>query len=361
MSIWVLLAPTVSSDEMALPALREARMMFWTWFFAGLVSVVVISLVVATIILPFARSFRRREGSQAWGALWAFCLMAIFPIAFLVLAVSTFAFTLSAPYSNETKVVAIEGVTLENSATAQLSAGIGFDQTSRLAGHYISTNAGVWDLWGHPTQRVVRSNAGEISDYVVRNGDVLLTIVGTNVYEVGPEYQNLVAELPFAGMRFGQIKRSYGAASSLLLWGNHIAKSYVYELRADGHYAKLVDANGELFGAASCDDRFYAATRTDVFQLRAGFEPVHLFHVPGNDPVTSILARGDEFDGGEFCILLVATANAIYALQGGVATMILAGMGGNLGAIEDENLSFTLVDYNRNAAAEVWFEQTGAH
>lgn len=357
LSLWVMLAPEVSRDEMALPTLRYVRGDFFSWLIPVLILAFVLSVIVAVAFVPFSQSLLKREG---WGGAWAEwfgrLVFVVIPSVVLLYALVHFALSATAPSSEKRNLVAIEGVSIDDSYSASLTSAIKLDETSRVAGSYILASNKLWKLGVLPELQL-HSRAGGISDFAVR-GQHLFVIDGTKLLSVDTYdwTATLIANLPVAGLRFGQIKRSFGSASNFLLWGSDGEKSFVYEMRSDGHYAKLADLSEKIAGCAACIDRTYVATSTRVIQLRLGFKPTEVFRVPEGDKVKSILARQNALDDRDQCILLIATADAVYSLQNGIAVLLIAGMGGNLGASEDSNLNFTLVDYGRGAAVGVSFD-----
>lgn len=232
---------------------------------------------------------------------------------------------------------------------------------AHLSGGYLAVGDNVVWLGAFPAPRLFSSPIAPVSDIHLR-GNKLLIVTGDDLIRVGDnETGELLAHLPLAQMRIGLITEPGGFATPLLLAGNDGAIGYVFELYGDVHYTELLKADEPVVGAAGCIDDTAVALADRVVLLRKGFKPRLLLQLPqGGAPITSVFARIIGQSNSPSCVWLIATKNAVFADQGGIATLLIAGLGGILSddgdpasGPDDGNVHFYLTDNERNTAVQV--------
>lgn len=372
MGLWIVLAPELFSDERVLAELRDGR--------DGLLSAImplvflpfVVSLVVGAIAGTAVYLFKRRSNwSEAWLLASSSILMVLWPLSAFVLAASHLSLGFAANQP-QVEIAHIPGISVDDSYAAMLKDVSPLRHNARLSETYLANGETIWKLpaytdgdrlqsTGTDVSQILKSGDAPLSDILKRESKLFI-IAGRDLLlaDLSGETVARLASLPFAGMQLGQRKRSFGAASELLLFGNDGGQSFVYELRPNGSYAKLMDGEGEIVGAAGCHDRTLVAFEKRVLALRPGHNPTVEFQAPGADQITSLLVRLTTIDGTDQCTLLVATANAVYAVEDGLATMLILGLGGQLSADEIQDSGFQVVDVPRSIIIGVTFEDVTA-
>jgi|GEM_PF-4926503 len=370
MGLWVLLAPEFFSDERTLTELREGR--------DGLLSAImplvflpfVISMILGAVAGTASYLFRRHSSwTEAWLLASVPIVIVLWPLSAFVVAASHLSFGFAADQP-ELRIAHVSGISVDGSYAATLKGLVPLQRNARLSETYLANGGSIWKLSAYadgdhlqpikaePSQ-IFTSENEPLSDILKRDSKLFI-IAGRDLLlaDLSGETVARLASLPFAGMQLGQRKRSFGAASELLVFGNDGDQSFVYELKPNGSYAKLMDGEGQIAGAAGCHDRILVAFETRVLALQPGHNPTVEFQVPGSDKITSILVRQTTIDSTDQCTLLVATANAIYAVQGGLATMLILGLGGQLSADENQDAGFQVIDAPRNSIIGISFEES---
>lgn len=366
-ALWVLLVPEFYSDERTLAELRANRDGLFSAFLPFFFLTPVIAMVLGVIAGTVSRIFwRRSPWSDACLMAWVYIIIPLYPLSAFVLAASHLSFDfaanepeLHAANQSELQIVHVSGISIYDGYAVKLKELVPLQRNARLSGTYLANGRSIWNLSVFSSvrsSRIFTSESEVVSDLHTRGSDLFI-IVGSDLLLARPSSETVarLARLPFAGMKLGQRKRSFGAASELLVFGNDGNQSFVYELNPDGSYAKLMDGEGQIVGAAGCHDRTLVAFDTRVLVLQPGYNPTIEFQAPGSDKITSILVHHTTIHGSGQCTLLVATANAIYAVQDGLATMLILGLGGQLSADENQDAGFDVIDAPRNSIVGVTF------
>jgi hypothetical protein len=238
---------------------------------------------------------------------------------------------------------------------------------AHLTGGYLAIGDNVVWLGSFPATRIFSSPLAPISDIHLRNNKLLI-VTGDDLIRVDddPQVGALLAHLPLAQMRIGLITQPEGFDVPLLLTGNDDTNGYVFELYGDAKYTVLLRADEQVVGAAGCMDDTAVAFADRVILLRKAAKPRLLLQLPsGGAPVTSVFARMIGGTDPSSCVWLIATKNAVLADRGGIATVLIAGLGGILSedgdpgpSANDANTRFLLTDNERNTAVQVSLSAT---
>ena len=167
-----------------------------------------------------------------------------------------------------------------------------------------------------------------------------------------------VADLPVEGLRFGQRAGIGGQGAEILLFGRNGDAGLVYGLKPDGQYLKITELDRPVTAAAGCYESTVAAVGDKLYAFVPGREPMLLFKTPlATGEIVSVLARTGTEVGG--CMYFIATADGVFALEGGVAHILVAGMGGELRATDEYPFAAYLADARRHAAVRISFSSPG--
>jgi hypothetical protein len=361
-TLTVLLAPTFSSDPVALPVLSDARDTL------GMVLSGNIFVLVAWLALTLVWILLEKLGCRVTLPSWInfnYVFLAPF-VLWSVLGIGyAFMQFIATPSGEQVRFTHLGAVQIQSLGFTSWA-----DGTSMAHNHprvvvegflpnhgYVALQDNVMRVGKTERQLVFPKPIAQVGDIHYRE-HTLLVISGDRLYSVHEDDSKAawVAQLPIKGMRFGQRVNASGTDSSLLLTGNKEENGAVFELRANGKYSKLADTEQKVVGAAGCGTKTAIAFDNDVIQVEPGYKPVTIFRVPhGVGPVTSVLARSEwlVYDGN--CSYLVAVRDGVFLIQRGMAYLLVAGLGGNLFAPEELLDDFVLTDPLRNAAVIVSF------
>jgi hypothetical protein len=363
-TLTILLAPTFSSDPVALPALSDAR---------GTLGMVLgnnFTVLAGWLVLALIWTLIHKLGGRVTLPSWInfnYVFLAPF-VLWNVLGIGyAFLQFLAAPKGQQVRFTHLGAVHIHSlgfvswtgpAFLANNHQRVVVNDSFTPHDGFVALKDNVMWISARNHQLVFPQPIAEVGDIHYRE-HTLLIISGDRLYSVHDNDSNVawVAQLPIEGMRFGQRAKvlGLGADSALLLTGNKGENGAVFELRATGEYSKLADTEQKVVGAAGCSTKTAIAFDNEIIQVEPGYKPVTIFRVPqGVGPVTSVLARYDKD-----CIYLVAVRDGVFLIQRGAAYLLVAGLGGNLFAPEDTLYDFVLTDPVRNAAVIVRFTRPG--
>lgn len=357
------LTPVFTSDPDRLPALSEARSVF----FSVIGIAFLIAFVFGTILLGIIEGVNNllkkitRYSKSIPDVVFRIGILVVPVVVFGVIVLfgtmyAVFIY-LHAPSTSLAQITHLDMVKVTERDLRSTGAYDFQLPGARVVGNYLALENNVLQL-GLPVEPVFSDNVGPIHDIEVSR-ETLFVIVGRDLLSVTESKSEVtrVAELPLPAMRFGRRVHAKGLASELLLTGNDGEHGRVYALYDDGGYSKLLDTDANVVSAAGCMDQTAVAFSEEVTQLKPGFRPRLLFRVPaGSEPITSIAARLITDGTADDCLWLVATRHGVYSIQNGAGAVLIAGAGGNLSIGENETLGFNITDPQRNLSLQVSFE-----
>ncbi|HVR08380.1 MAG TPA: hypothetical protein VMW75_10050 [Thermoanaerobaculia bacterium] len=214
------------------------------------------------------------------------------------------------------------------------------------------------DFRGDP-HRVFSQPIVGLSDMLTLPGQVLV-VAGSRLLRSTPRAGfAVVAELPAPGFRFGQHSTDRGLMPGVILFGAIGGKGVAYRLTPAGQYSKVVETPEPIRAASACFDSTAIFVGDKLVLLTPGHRPRVLFEVgPGFGAVGSILARSAPKTAEGDCFFLLATADQVFLLQHGVASLLIAGLGGELRADSASPADAILMDGKRHVAVELHFPQS---
>jgi hypothetical protein len=197
--------------------------------------------------------------------------------------------------------------------------------------------------------RVFKNPVKDLTDMLVLPNMVLVVSGRTLGRSDGEGEFAKVADLPVEGLRFGQRIGINGQASEILLFGRAENAGVVYGLKPDGQYLKIAELDRPVTAATGCFESTVAAVGDKLYAFVPGREPMLLFKTPlASGDIVSVLADSGTEAGG--CMYFVATADGVFALEGGVAHILIAGIGGELRSANESPFGAYLADARRHAA-----------
>lgn len=361
-ALFFLLAPVLTSDADRLPALDAARSVLLASVGVGALATFLVVMFALPVHEGMDRLKRRFPGNRVavfaeiLRSTYKVVLFSVLPIGVVFGLMNALFLFLHAPSTSDLRVTHLDAIEIHEVPIIGAGAYSYNRPNARVVGNYLAIKDNVIRL-GLPVGLMFAEPLSTVDDIEASN-DNLFVVAGRDLLAVtdGPVVRR-IAELPIPGMRFGRRVYRGGLMPELLLSGNDGTRGYVYEFYPDGTYVKLADTDANIVGAAGCMDTTAVAYREHVVQLRPGYHARLLFRVPqSSGPITSFAAR--LATGGESadCLWLVATRNGVYSIQDGAASLLIAGVGGNLSVNEDKTLGFQLTDPNRNVSLQISFK-----
>ena len=129
--------------------------------------------------------------------------------------------------------------------------------------------------------------------------------------------------LPTTRLPFGNMRVAAGPGESLLLFGGPQDDQHL--IRYDGErHATLLRVSSPIGVVTHAAERIFLTAGNKLYTVRPGESPALLFLFPDGSEITGLAVNTRK---GE---IFVATADAVFALDRGVAEKKLAGLGGRL-------------------------------
>jgi hypothetical protein len=222
-----------------------------------------------------------------------------------------------------------------------------FSGDTRSRYYLVRENTNLLLLAAAPLGQVLSRPLVDLSDFLVV-ADRVFVIYGRELAYIGDDGGLVsVTELPVDGMRFGQIWLSTGQAyqipheipMSFLVFGGS-GPSYVYRIMSNGSHVKLVESENQIVAATGCESEVYFASDGTVYLGKRGYEPFVVSKIPADnsakDEILSLSAvSGQTYfaNGGKYvanCRVYASTRSAVFAMEGGLTTIAVAGVGGYL-------------------------------